>query len=349
MRPIENVIFMIHKASFFKANTIAFLIPVALILVLVFLLNSTVFVSHQQILSPYITIDFILTIPLIYFLLIRKTKISNLTIAPFLIICFVIASYVIPETHQDTLSLAKTWLIPIVELSVITIIILKFRKAIKHYNVAANQHQDFYSILQEACASILPKLPAKLAANEIALLYYGFFNFKRSVLKPNEYSNFKGSGILSTLGAVIFLVAIEMVSIHVLAAKWSSTLAWILTGLSIYSAIQIFGIIRSIPKRPLIVNETELILRFGMLSETIIPIETIESITTANASDFDKEKSTKTLSLLGELENSNVVIHLKTPQQLQFIYGKSKNYTKLLLFVDDHNSFKTQVETFLSK
>ena len=66
-------------------------------------------------------------------------------------------------------------------------------------------------------------------------------------------------------------------------------------------------------------------------------------------SDFDKEKTTKTLSLLGELENSNVVLKLKTPQQLQFIYGKSKNYTKLLLFVDDNQSFKTKVEELLSR
>ncbi len=349
MRPIENAILMISKTSFFKTNTIAFLIPVTLLLILVFILNSTLFITHQHTLSPYITIDFILTIPLVYFLLIRKTKVSNLTIAPFLIACIVIASYVIPETHQDTLTLTKTWLIPIVELSVITIIILKVRKAISQYKVAANQHQDFYSILQETCASVLPTVPAKLAANEIALIYYGFFNFKRSVLKPNEFSNYRGSGILSTLGAVIFLVAIEMVSIHILAAKWSSILAWILTGLSIYSAIQIFGIIRSIPKRPLIINKTELILRFGMLSETTIPIEAIEKIALANASDFDKAKSTKTLSLLGELEHSNVIIHLKTPQQLQFIYGKPKSYTKLLLFVDNHQSFKAQVARLLSK
>ena len=148
---------------------------------------------------------------------------------------------------------------------------------------------------------------------------------------------------------MIFLVAVEMVTIHILAAKWSPILAWILTGLSIYSALQLIGIIRSVPKRPLIINDNELILRFGMLSETSVPIEAIDTIALADSSDFDKEKTTKTLSLLGELENSNVVIQLKTPQQLQFIYGKPKSYTKLLLFVDDNQSFKTNVEALLSK
>ncbi|WP_052172570.1 hypothetical protein [Psychroserpens jangbogonensis] len=340
---------MISKTSFSKANSIAFIIPITLILALILLLNSSAFTSDQNTLSTFITIDFIITIPLVYFLLVRKTNISNLTIAPFLIVCVIIASYVIPAANQDTLALAKTWLIPIVEISVISLIILKVRKAIKHYKTIANHNQDFYSILQDTCASIFPVVPAKLAANEIALFYYGFFNFKKVELQSNEYTNYKGSGILSTLGAVIFLVAVEMVTIHILAAKWSSTLAWVLTGLSIYSAIQLIGIIRSVPKRPIAINDNELILRFGMLSETNIPIEAIDTIALADSSDFDKEKGTKTLSLLGELENSNVVIQLKTPQQLQFIYGKPKSYTKLLLFVDDNQSFKTEVETLLSR
>ncbi|WCO00720.1 hypothetical protein [Psychroserpens ponticola] len=340
---------MTSKTSFLKANSIAFIIPITLILALIFLLNSTAFTNNQNILSTFITIDFIITIPLVYFLIVRKTKISNLTIAPFLIICVIIASYVIPAANQETLSIAKTWLIPIVELSVLSIIILKVRKAIQHYKKVANNHQDFYSILQDTCKSIFPEVPAKLAANEIALIYYGFFNLKKTNLKSNEYTNYKGSGILSTLVAVIFLVAIEMVTIHLLAVKWNTTFAWILTGLSIYSALQIIGIIRSVPKRPIAINDNELILRFGILSETIIPIEDIETIALADSSDFDKEKSTKTLSLLGELENSNVVIQLKTPQHLHFIYGKSKTYTKLLFFVDDNQSFKIKVEKLLSR
>ena len=340
---------MTSKTSFLKANTIAFIIPITLILALIILLNSPAYITQQNTLSTFITIDFIITIPLIYFFLIRKSNISNLTIAPFLILCIIIASYVIPTPYQDTLSAVKTWLIPIVELSVLTIIVLKVRKAIKHYKTAAEQHQDFYSILQDTCKSIFPELAAKLAANEIALIYYGFFNFKSVKLKPNEFTNYKNSAILSTLGALIFVVAIEMVSIHILASKWSTTLAWVLTGLSIYSAIQLIGIIRSVPKRPIIINEHELILRFGILSETIIPIDAIESITSANDSDFDKQKTTKTLSLLGELEHSNTVIHLKTPQHIHFIYGKAKPYSKLLFFVDNNQSFITEVESRKSK
>ena len=335
------------KTSTLKYNVIAFLIPLSLLLTLVLLLNSSLFLANQTTLSTFITIDFIITIPIIYFLLIRKRNISNFTIAPFLILCVVIASYAIPLANQDLLSLAKTWLIPVVEIGVLTLVVIKVRKVINAYKQTANNHKDFYSALMETCESLFPKTVSQFAANEIALIYYGFFNFKKTTLKANEYSNYKGSGILSTLGALILVVGIEMITVHILAAKWNPLFAWILTGLTFYSALQLIGIIRSIPKRPITVNPNELVLRFGMLSETIIPYHTIKSIGFANSLDFDKNKKTKTLSLLGELENSNIVIHLKTPQELNFIYGKPKTYTKLLLFVDDNQNFKTQVEKHL--
>ena len=337
------------KTRLIKPNALAFLIPLALLFSLVVLLNSNVFLANQSRLSLFITIDFIITIPLIYFLLIRKQRISNLTVAPFLIGCVIIASYVIPSENQGLLNVAKSWLIPIVELSVLGFVILKVRKAIKIHKRTASQHQDFYSALMATCKTLFPETPAKLVANEIALIYYGFFNFKKVKLASNEFTNYKGSGILSTLGAFIFVVAIEMVTVHILISKWNSTVAWILTILSFYSALQLIGIIRSVPKRPLVIGDDHLVLRFGMLSETIVPFDAIKSVSFANASSFDKNKLTKTLSLFGELEYSNIVIHTEHPQKLHFLYGKPRSYTKLLLFVDNPQQFKTQLDHYLSK
>ena len=337
------------KSIQFRPYLIAFGIPLVLILSLIVLLRSQTYAINASQLTTFITVDFILTIPLIYLLLIRKTKISNLTVAPFLIVCMIIASYAIPETDQSILSIAKTWLIPIVELSVVSIVIYKVSKAIKIYRQATQNNHDFFSVLNETCESLFPKTAAKLVANEIALIYYGFFNFEKVELKPLEYSNYKGSGILSTLGAIIFVVGIEMVSIHILASKWSITLAWILTGLSIYSALQLIGIIRSVPKRPIQILNDELVLRFGMLSETKIPLSAIETITFAKSDDYKSSKYTKTLSLLGSLENPNVIIQLRSTLDLDFMYGKSKPYQTLYFFVDNHQSFISEVNQLLTK
>ena len=337
------------KTSTLKQNAITLLIPLALLLSLIVLLNSSLFLANQSSLSAFITLDFMITIPIIYFLLIRKRSISNLTLAPFLILCLVIATYTIPTENQDLLSLAKSWLIPVVELSVFTIVIFKLRKAVKHYKSISKNSTDFYRILVDTCQSLFPKTAAKLVANEIALLYYGFFNFKKVTLESNEFSNYKNSGILTTLSAFIFVIGIEMTVVHLLVARWNPTVAWILTGLSFYSALQLIGIIRSVPKRPITIDDSNLILRFGILSETHIPFKAIESLRFAKSSEYIKEEGTKTLSMLGELENSNMVIHLHEPQQLEFLYGKPKSFTKLFLFIDDPQNFISQIETHLAK
>lgn len=116
------------KTSTIQQNAIAFLTPLTLLILLVLLPNSSLFSAHQSTLYNAITIDFIITIPILYFLLIRKRRISNLTIGPFLILCVVLASYTIPPENQDLLNRAKTWLIIVIELSVITFVIIKVKK-----------------------------------------------------------------------------------------------------------------------------------------------------------------------------------------------------------------------------
>ena len=53
---------------------------------------------------------------------------------------------------------------------------------------------------------------------------------------------------------LIFSIAIETFAIHLLLLKWSETAAWILTGISIYTAIQVFGLAKSITQRPIVIK-----------------------------------------------------------------------------------------------
>ena len=91
-----------------------------------------------------------------------------------------------------------------------------------------------------------------------------------------------------------------------------------------YSAIQLIGIIRSVPKRPLTINDNELILRFGMLSETIIPIEAIDTIALADSSDFDKEKTTKTLSLAWRIRKQQCCYSIKNTSAITVYLRKTQ-------------------------
>ncbi len=337
------------KSSVFKQNIFVFGIPLLLIATIILIAKSSIFSSNTSLLSNAITIDILLAIPFIYFLLIRKKNISKLTVVPLFVIGIIIASYIIPKEHQSLLSIVKTWMLPIVELSVISFIIFKIRKIITHFKKNTNNSLDFYTTLKNTCNETFPKTLAILMTTEIAVIYYGFINRKKEKLKNNEYSYHKESGVTTILFALIFVIAIETVAFHLLLAKWNIVVAWILTGLSIYTGFQIFGFLRSMSKRPFKIKNNTLYLNHGIMTETKILISNIETLEVLGIKDIELDKETKYLSLFGSLENPNLKIKLKKQQQLQGLYGTTKTYKTLLLHVDEKVRFKKHVESLLEE
>lgn len=261
-----------------------------------------------------------------------------------LILGVVLATFIIPKAHQQTLNSFKTWVLPVIEIAILSFIIYKVSKAIKYYKSETQVYADFYTLLKKTCNSILPNVPAHLAATELSVIYYGFINWKKTKLKNNEFTHHKTSGTVSLLVALLFIIAIETVTLHFILSKWSSIIAWILTGLSIYTGLQIFGFLKSMSKRPLIVDNDELWLRYGIMSETKIPLHKIDTIELSSKS-YGEDKYFKKLSILGDLESHNIVIHLKEEQLLHGLYGIKKPYKILALYADDKEAFVDLVKS----
>ncbi|WP_282044093.1 hypothetical protein [Winogradskyella flava] len=325
-------------------SLIIFGVPLLLILAMVSLTFSSYFKTHSSFLSTAITLDLLLTVPFIYFLLIRKTSIPKTTVVPFIILGVVLGSFVIPVEHQYYLDLFKTWALPVMELCVLSYVVYNLVKTIKLYKTnKAHSNLDFYSTLKSTCAEILPRPAVIPVVTEIAVFYYGFIHWKKRELKPNEFSYHKNSGTIGLLAALIFLIAIETAAIHLLLIKWSTVAAWILTGLSIYSGIQILGFLKSMTKRPIVVENDKLYLRYGIMNETTISFDNIESIE-LSMKDIEMNKTTRKLSVLGNLEGHNIIIKLKKEHTLTGLYGVKKPFTLIAFHVDNKQEFKNRIE-----
>lgn len=328
-------------------NLIAFGVPLSLLMILIFLIKSSILQGNDT-LNLAITADLLLTVPLVYFLLIRKTEIPKTTVIPVMIIGLLIGSYLLPKESQTYLTLFKTWALPIIELSVLTFVVIKVRGAIKKYKGLKGLTPDFYTALKNTCYEILPKYVVMPVVTEIAVFYYGFLNWKKRVLKENEFSYHKDSGTITLLIAIIFIVAIETFIFHFLLSKWSDLAAWILTFVSIYSAIQIFGFLKSMLKRPISLEDNKLYLRYGIMNESTIDLREIDSIEISSR-DIELNKKTRKLSFLGELESHNVIIRLKTEHTLIGLYGIKRKYEVLALHVDDKIAFKNRINNALQQ
>jgi hypothetical protein len=280
-------------------------------------------------------------------LAIRKTTIPKTTVVPIIILGVTIGSFIVPLENQYYLNSFKTWCIPVIELLVLAFVIYTIVKARRRFKLNEQEgSSDFFTVLKMTCYEILPKVAVIPFVTEIAVFYYGFMHWKTIKLKPNEFSYHKDSGAVGLLMALVFLIAIETLAIHVLLAQWSALAAWILTGVSIYSAIQIFGFSKSMFKRPLVITNNRIYMRYGIMNETIINIKNVESVE-LSTTDIAPNTLTRKLSILGALEGHNIVITLNKENTLVGLYGIKKKYKILALHVDDKQGFKATIENLL--
>jgi len=337
-----------NKIFNLQNKAIIFAIPLLLIGMMYFITQSPIFSVNSNRLSIGITFDLLLVIPLVYFLLIRKTDIPNTTVVPCLIIGVVVCSFILPIKNQYYLNIFKTWILPIIELSVLSFVIFNVRKGIKRYKLNKIETVDFFTTLKETCYEILPKIAVIPMVTEISVFYYGFMSWKTRTLKNHEFSYHKDNGAIALLVATIFIVAIESFVMHLLVAKWSHTFAWVLTCLSIYSGIQIFGFLKSMFDRPISIENGKLFLRYGIMNETTIEITDIDSIE-ITSSDIELNNETRKLSFLGELESHNIIIRLKKENTLIGLYGIKRQYKNLALHIDNKTDFYNQITSLLDK
>ncbi|MBD3638931.1 MAG: hypothetical protein HUJ25_16375 [Crocinitomicaceae bacterium] len=314
-------------------------LPAAIILTLYSISKSAYFSKDPDTFSVAITIDMLVILPLVHFALVRKTKIPNITVVPVFIAAMLLVGKMLPGEYHDTLDLFKTWILPLVELAALSFVFVKIRQIRKAF--ANNPEMDFYTALKDATHQFLPSKVAVPFATEIAMFYYALIHWKSVKIREGEFTYHQNSGTPALLFALILIVGVELFAVHLLLVNSFPVLAWVFTGLSIYSAVQLLAFGKSLLKRPYKVLEDELVLHYGILGEAKIDYQQIIAIRA-----FEKEvddQSHKRLSPLGKLDSYNVLIELKDELRFTGLYGIKRKADKLLVFVDDKEQFIAEV------
>lgn len=130
--------------------------------------------------------------------------------------------------------------------------------------------------------------------------------------------------------------------------RWSLVAAWILTGLSIYTALQVFGSARSLSKRPIAIDNEILTLRYGILSETKIPLSEVLTIEKTKQ-EFEKGDLRRTLSPIGEMEGVNLIITTRNEHTILGLYGFKKKFNTLGLHLDEPDRFHKEIESVITE
>lgn len=329
----------------FLSRKFPFLIPFSLFVSTVLIIQFSNYIENKAV-ALAVTIDLLIAIPLIYFFLIRKTSVRNTTVIPVIVLGLLIGSVFIPESSSEYLNLFKTYILPVFEITVITYIIIKVRSLIKIYKNSNEVNSDFFSLLKKTCSGFLPGRLAYLFATEFVVIYYGFFKWHSEPLKKNEFTYHKNNGLFSLLYTFLFIIALETFLIHILVDQWSSTMAWIFTGLSIYTLLQIFGFAKSLEFRRIYFDKEKLYLRSGILGEVDIPISEIESIKILSEK-IELNTYTKSLSPFYNIEKPNIILKVKNEHILKGLYGIEKKFYNLIFYLDKPEKFNTEINNIL--
>lgn len=331
------------KRTLLKSENLVWGLPLLMMFSMIILANSPYFRLNPQQLSSAITLDLVFTIPFLYFLLIRKRAISKITVASIFVIGIVIASFIIPTEHQLILSYVKTFAFPVIEAGVLGFILFKIFKIVQTYKMTKVDSLDFYEVLKTATKEVFPNRVGTLLATEIAVIYYSLINWKNYTLKENEFSYYKKSGIKSVIGVFIFLILIETFAVHIIILKWSHVAALILTFLSLYTCLQFFGLMRSMSKRPIVIKDGKLFLKYGFFTETTIDLEEIVAIK-MTARSLPEDSGMVKLSPLDMLDSHNIILTLKNEHTLIGFYGIKKSYKSIAIFIDEKEKFVEALE-----
>lgn len=297
------------------------------------IIQSGYYLPNTDIFSLAITIDIVFFIPLIYFLFIRKRKISKITIIPVIALSYLIASFLLPANDHTYLEMTKKLLVPL-ELIAVGFIVYKVRLTAKSTAVG----NDFVNNLRNTLHNILGESRiTDFFTTEISIFYYGLFGWtgKQEIANGKAFTYHKRSGYSVIVGVFFFLILIETLSLHLLISQWRTAVAWIFTSLSAYGVLFLFADLNAARKRPVIIDDHSVQIRIGFRWMLTIPFKNMSYINKG----FEMKKNDKNFLRLVLIGSENIIIGLKEPVEVKGLYGISKTCNRLGLFIDNKEEF----------
>ena len=120
---------------------------------------------------------------------------------------------------------------------------------------------------------------------------------------------------------------------HLVVRRWSPVAAWVLTALSVYAAIWIVALARSIVLRPVRVTADALILRVGLLWNVTVPRANVLRIGPMGA------PPDRGYLRIGPLADPSFLIEAREPVIAEGPYGLRRTVSAIGLYVDDPAAF----------
>lgn len=317
-------------------------IVAALLAIETWIVGRAEFPSQPGVVSLAVTLDIVLGVPLLFYLLVvRRHRLPIIALAPMFLLSLVIAGRILPPPQHVYLN----WIelaVPLVELAVLAVVTFKLRQMVGHYRRLRPAYAYFPETLEASLRATVPAfspLVANLFVAEVSLLGFGLAGWLRRPPQGSQdrprFSYHRQGGYAPLLGFIAFLVLLETATAHLLLARWSETAAWVLTALSIYSLIWLFGDFHASRLQPIVLGDAHLHLRTGMRWRVDIPWQQITAVGKISQAD-KRAPGYLNLSAMGE---PRLAVRLAQPVPVHGLLGRTRIASLIGLSLDDEAAF----------
>ncbi len=274
-----------------------------------------------------------------YVAFVRRRRMAVVALAPILFLSFVVATVVIPKGHHQTLDAIGLLFAPI-ELAVVSLGIWKILGIARDIRADNASDGDLIARIERAVGRDAPLLAAVLAT-ELAVPWYAFIGPFRH---PRPEGGVETFGYRDSwrpvAGAIMVILIVETIGVHLLVSLANSTVALVLTVVSVYGILWLFADLQAARHRPITVSEDGVRVRAGLRWTIVIPMEAVLGIERVR-STVPRLATAVDASLDG---NPTVGIELATPVAARGLYGRTREVTLIWLAPDDPSGLIEAVE-----
>jgi hypothetical protein len=219
---------------------------------------------------------------------------------------------------------SKALVAGVCELALIAFVIVQVR--------GLKRSPDPVRALESALQKLFPPRLASVVAAEFGILYYAVFSWRAKPHVPAGTTPFtihKKSMHRDLLYAAALLSVIEIIPAHILIHLWNPMAAWTATGLSLYAAVWLLGLARSIDLRPSLAGDGYVEIRYGLLFRLRVERDMIAQVRRATAADVSSA------TVVPRRSDPTVCIELAAELEAEKMFGMRSKTSRIAIAADE--------------
>ena len=302
----------------YAPNRLLFALLAAAMVFMTLLLPKLGYVSSDRsVTAAGVLLGFTVELPLYFwFFVLRRKGSSPLYAVPVAVLGYLFCRW--STSEPDTGWVAWGW-IPLVPLEALLLTVMT-RRALRVFRVAGT------------------------LMYELGLMYYALGGRPGIVLgaKEEAFTYHRRGGLRVIYGVALLFGSFEIVGVHLLVAALSPVAAWALTGFEFYGVVWVIGLLRSVDRLPIVLDERGIHVRFGVLYALFVPYEAVQELQRGRLHSVDAKR--KDYLNCAFMNTPDCVLKLRAARRARLPYTLSREVDEIGLMVDEPKEFVARLE-----